>query len=191
MGATGISADCPVELITFLVRNGADPDNFSQLLGDESPIAKRLRLTYLKSMPLLGTGVLSALATSFKRIAVPADLRKLDRLTRAIARSWWAQHDEESINSMPTKRRSLEAALRLHDTELGGCALHQALHSVEALQRVLFSTVVLHRYLNEDTGSMNLEEWVEVNAGIEKNGGNVPNALLEGIYQSVSVGKVF
>jgi len=38
---------------------------------------------------------------------------------------------------------------------------------------------------------MSLDEWFDVNAGIEKNGCNVENVLLENIYHSVSSGKSF
>jgi len=50
---------------------------------------------------------------------------------------------------------------------------------------------MLHKYLNEETRSMHLDEWVDVNAGIDRNGHNVPVVLLENIYHSVSRGKIF
>jgi len=100
------------------------------------------------------------------------------------------QHDEEFEDSR-SSQRSLDVALRLQKTEIGGHALQQALQSAEGFQRLLFSTVMLHKYLNEEACSMNLDEWFDVNAGIDKNGHNVPNVLLENVYHSVSSGKTF
>merc|ERR1719222_759385 len=71
--AVGVVRDYPVEINSFLVRVGADPVCIGDYLGEDYPIAQTLRLEFLNSLPLLGSGVVSALQTAFREMAVPAD----------------------------------------------------------------------------------------------------------------------
>merc|ERR1719162_518040 len=91
--ATGIVHDHPTDLTTFLLRYRADPGQLGDFLGEDFSLAQTLRLAFIHSVDLAGTGVVSALHKCFQLISAPPDLRKLDRIISAIAHLWWRTHD--------------------------------------------------------------------------------------------------
>ena len=93
--AIGIVRDFPVEINNFLVRLNADREKIGDYLSEEYPTAQTLRLEFLNSLPLLGTGVLTALQTVSHDLTLPRDWLKVDRLLRGVAHFWWKQHEEE------------------------------------------------------------------------------------------------
>lgn len=188
--AAGGVRDYPVEINSFLVRIGADPAQLGEFLGEDFPIAQTLRLEFLNSLPLLGTGVVAALETSFHEMAVPTGWIKVDRLTRGIAHFWWRQHEEE-LQECP--EGDLDAMRNLtclgSRGELAGLELQRLLLGSESLHRLMFSALMLHQWLSRGQ-KMSLRQWVQLNTGIEGNGNDVPMHVQNGIYKGITEGSV-
>mmetsp|Transcript_54459 Transcript_54459/g.100687 ORF Transcript_54459/g.100687 Transcript_54459/m.100687 type:complete len:740 (+) Transcript_54459:62-2281(+) len=176
--AAGIVRDYPVEINTFLSSTGADPVGIGEFLSEEFPIAQTLRLEFLNSLPLLGTGVVAALHVAFTGMAVPHDLLKVDRLCRGVAHFWWKQHEEKSGDKEVMVHSTARRA------EVSGLDLLQSILSTDTLQRLLFSTLMLHRWLKAGK-KMSLNQWIELNTGIEGLGNDVPVHVQSHIYTSV------
>eukprot|EP00929_Paragymnodinium_shiwhaense_P004142 TRINITY_DN10486_c0_g1_i2.p1 TRINITY_DN10486_c0_g1~~TRINITY_DN10486_c0_g1_i2.p1 ORF type:complete len:758 (+),score=162.32 TRINITY_DN10486_c0_g1_i2:181-2454(+) len=182
--------DYPVEINNFLIQSGADSANFGGFLGEEYPIAQTLRLEYLNSLPLVGTGVVSALETAFHDVSVPDDWLKTDRLTRGVAHFWWRQHAEELMDDAscrPPEGRN--ANIRDHTVEQGrgelsGLDLQRCLLGTDALHRLMFSTLMLYQWLKAGQ-TMSLNEWTQLNMGIETNGSDIPMHVQTAIYKVV------
>lgn len=195
--ALGVVRDFPVEINNFLVRVGGDPAKLGDYLSEEWPIAQTLRLEFLNSLPLLGTGVASALENALHEMAMPRDWLKVDRLTRGIAHFWWRQHEEEladrrentgSGGSGVLADPSSKAASSSPERELTGLELQRGLLGTDALHRLMFSTMMLHRWQAAGE-TMTLNEWTQLNSGIEGSGNDVPLHLQIGIYKVVSDGR--
>lgn len=190
--AVGAVRDYPVEMNNFLVRIGSDPRQFGCFLGEDFPIAQTMRLEYLNSLPLLGTGVVSALEVAFKDLAVPSDWVKVDRLTRGLAHFWWRQHEEElqerQEGEFDDEDYDLVVAAGGCDPELAGLQLQRLLLGTETLYRLLFSALMLHQWLTMGN-MMTLSEWSQLNTCIEGNGGDVPAQVQSGIYKAIAYGQ--
>ncbi|OLP89249.1 Adenylate cyclase [Symbiodinium microadriaticum] len=187
--AIGIVRDFPVEINNFLVRLNADREKIGDYLSEEYPTAQTLRLEFLNSLPLLGTGVLSALQTVSHDLTLPRDWMKVDRLLRGVAHFWWKQHEEE-IN----ERRNEGGASSFRDApddsgELIGLDLQRALLGTEGFHRLLFSTLMLYRWLR-DGHEMPLNTWVQLNAGIEGAGNDFPFHVQMAIHKAISSGEL-
>ena len=89
--ALGVVRDFPVEINNFLVRFGADQEKMGSYLSEDYPTAQTLRLEFLNSLALLGTGVCSALEAASRDLTLPDDWLKVDRLLRGVAHFWWKQ----------------------------------------------------------------------------------------------------
>lgn len=181
--AMGAVRDYPVEINNFLLRIGADPARFGEYLGEDFPIAQTLRLEFLNSLPLLGTGVVSALRVALHEVAMPRDWQKADRLTRGIAHFWWRQHEEELADrkseGKPPDLQGIGAR-----GELAGVELQRSLLGTDGLHRLMFSAWMLHRWLSAGH-QMSLNEWVQLNTGIEGSGCDVPIHVQTGIYKAM------
>jgi len=188
--AAGGVRDYPVEVNSFLVRIGAEPTQLGEFLGEDFPIAQTLRLEFLNSLPLLGTGVVAALETAFHEMAVPSGWVKADRLTRGVAHFWWRQHEEELQES---QEGGLDVLRNLQCVgtrgELAGLELQRLLLGSESLHRLMFSALMLHQWIKKGQ-RMTLSEWVQLNTGIEGNGNDVPMHVQRGIYQVISEGNI-
>lgn len=188
--AAGGVRDYPVEVNSFLVRIGAEPTQLGEFLGEDFPIAQTLRLEFLNSLPLLGTGVVAALETAFHEMAVPGGWVKADRLTRGVAHFWWRQHEEELQES---QEGGLDVLRNLQCVgtrgELAGLELQRLLLGSESLHRLMFSALMLHQWIKKGQ-RMTLSEWVQLNTGIEGNGNDVPMHVQRGIYQVISEGNI-
>lgn len=190
--AVGVVRDYPVEINNFLVRVGADPVGLGEFLGEEFPISQTLRLEFLNSLPLLGTGVVSALETAFGEMALPTDWQKVDRLTRGVAHFWWRQHEEE-IAERKTADCGTGASQDLQSLgargELAGLELQRSLLGTDGLHRLMYSTLMLRRWLQAGN-QMTLNEWVQLNTGIEGSGNDVPMHVQTGIYKAIADGSL-
>mmetsp|Transcript_40775 Transcript_40775/g.75831 ORF Transcript_40775/g.75831 Transcript_40775/m.75831 type:complete len:705 (+) Transcript_40775:115-2229(+) len=190
--AAGCVRDYPVEINSFLVRASADPVNLGDFLGEDCPIAQTLRLEFLNSLPLLGTGVVVALITAFHEMAVPDNWLKVDRLTRGIAHFWWRQHDEEVAGGNADGATELMGALQgtLGAREkVAGLELQRLLLGTETLHRLMFSTLMLNRWMQLGQ-AMTLGEWVQLNSGIGADGNDVPVMVQTAIFRAISTGKI-
>jgi len=184
--AVGAVRDYPVEINSFLVRLGGSPRCLGEFLGEDFPIAQTLRLEFLNSLPLLGTGVVSALETAFQDIAVPGGWLKADHLVRGIAHFWWRQHADElrelgNVEDSDPTRSFRCVSLR---DEVSGLDLYRSILSTDTLHRLMFSTLMLNRRLQEGH-AMTLNQWIELNTGIEGVGNDVPVHVQSCIYKSV------
>jgi len=189
--SAGVVRDYPVEINHFLTSRQACPVKFGEYLGEPFPLAQNLRLEILNSMPFLGTGVVSALVLAFREFAVPADYLRCDRLVQGIAHFWWLQHEEElraREGEEPFAGAALEAAGALG--EVAGFELFRALQRDETLHGLMFSALMLHRWLAKGR-AMTLNEWTDMNADIEVGGGDVPMKLQTGIYHALAEGRRF
>mmetsp|Transcript_38590 Transcript_38590/g.110910 ORF Transcript_38590/g.110910 Transcript_38590/m.110910 type:complete len:758 (-) Transcript_38590:2-2275(-) len=191
--ATGAVRDYPVEINGFLTRVGCvDKERFGEYLGEDYSNSQTLRLEFFNSLPLLGTGVVSALQIALEDISMPSDWIKVDRLLRGIAHFWWRQHDEEAADrgsgesraplSKPSQGRRGAAY------ELRGLELHRCLLGTDVLHRLLFSALLLERHVAAGS-SMSLNEWVHLNMGIEAGGADVPVHVQTGIYRTIAEAK--
>lgn len=191
--AAGAVRDYPVEINSFLVRVGADPGRLGEFLGADFSLSQTLRLEFLNSLPLLGTGVVSALETAFHEMAVPNDWVKADRLTRGVAHFWWRQHEEdaqESSNAEPGGSTANRAAQGTGErSELVGFELQKCLLGTDALHRLMFSALKLYQWLTLGK-SMSVGEWTQLNTSIECNGNDVPMHVQTGIYKTLTEGRV-
>jgi len=178
--ALGIVRDYPVEINNFVVRTGIDPARFCDFLGEEYPIAQTLRLEFLNSLPLLWTGALSALQVLFTDLAIPKDWQKVDRLIRGCAHFWWRRHEEgqEKPHMVPRD------GIKTRRGEVTGLDLQKALIGVDSLHRLMFSSLMLYKWLRSGK-HMSLGSWVQLNMGIDSNGGDVPAFVQKGIYEAL------
>jgi len=158
-------------------------------LGEPLSVCPLIRFSFFDSLPLLNTGVISCLRTLFSALGIPEELQKLDRILWAVASVWWRKHRamKEAGRVGPTKRNSKGPA-----SELSGLELMQYLSGQEALYQLMLSTVLLHRRIwgganNMPTGPMDLQEWTELNEGIERQGeDNVPFHVQQKLYNDIT-----
>jgi len=209
--ATGAVHDHPTDLSAFVLKHGADPAQLGEFLGEDFSLAQTLRLAFIHSVDLKGTGIVSALVKSFRHIHAPPDLRKIDRLTSGIAHLWWRTHDEAEEDWDDADRRDeegLDWTMFVEDpnhvppdipenTEASGMELRRSFHSVEGFRRLMFSTVMLCWNLHAaprifpsaaSPRRLSRSEWLDLNMGIEADGGNVPVYVQKGIYQKINMG---
>lgn len=216
--AAGVVPDYPVNINRFLLKYGANSDQYGDFLGAEYSVSKTLCLEFLNSLPLLGTGLVAALRIAFSQTTVPRDWLHIDRLARGIAHFWWQQHvvDYEAAKLGRTRPAGGSPARRSNGPRLGGDAgapgqavavagsaaacepeaqpwvevsgfeLYRSLGSVEGLHMLLFSTMMLGRWL--DSGHhLTFNEWMHLNTGVD-GGSDVPAQVQTGIFTAVAAG---
>lgn len=181
--AAGVVRDNPIEIIGFLARIGANPTQFGEYLGEDFPISQTLRLAFLNSLPLLGTGVISALQAALREIAMPHDLVKVDRLVRGIAHFWWRSH-KEALQARSSEGEPIPVSPAGAAGELAGINLQRCLLGTDALHRLMFSTLMLFRWLREGH-RMSLNHWMQLNTGIEGSGSDIPIHVQTGIHAAI------
>jgi len=202
--ATGAVHDHPTDLSAFVLKHGADPAQLGEFLGEDFSLAQTLRLAFIHSVDLKGTGVVSALVKAFRHIRAPPDLRKIDRLSSGIAHLWWRTHDEQEDDPWEDGEKDDEGldwtmfcedpshvpADTPESTESIGMELRRSFHSVEGFRRLMFSSVMLCWNLHAaprifpsaaSPRRLSLSEWLDLNMGIEADGGNVPVHVQKGI----------
>jgi len=189
--AAGIVRDYPVEINQFLTKRQASPAKFGEYLGEPFPMAQNLRLEILNSISFLGTSLVAALEQSFQDFEPPRDVLRCNRLLADVAHFWWIQHEEEEQTRVGDdfSQGSTSRCTGCFQ-ELAGFDLYRLLRGHSTLHGLMFSTVMLHRWL-ERGETMTLNEWVAINANIELGGGDVSVKLLSGVFQAVVDGLKF
>merc|ERR1719440_825594 len=91
--STGAVRDFPIELSTFLLENDVSPVQVGEFLGEDYSLSQTLRLEFINSVRLTGTGVVSCLNKVFTRVRIPSDMQKINRLLESVAQIWWRQHE--------------------------------------------------------------------------------------------------
>lgn len=197
--ATGVVSDQPTELARFLRTAKACPVQLGSFLGEDFSMAQTLRLAFVHSVDLVGTGVLRALQKAFTDLKAPAEFSKVDRLSSAVAHLWWRTHspDEWDEGCLDEDEEAIEWTLYTEGTaesaadvvrEVAGAKLRRELKSLEGLRRLMFSTVMLAWSLHQSHKPMSLKSWLELNAGMEVDGTDMPGNVQRTIYNSVAAG---
>lgn len=181
--ATGAVRDYPIELSSFLMESKIDSAQVGELLGEDFSLSQTLRLEFINSVRLKGTGVVSCLAKVFKLIQIPSDMRKIDRLVEGIAQIWWRQHERiygKAPAQAPAQAPSAQSQSALKDgtlNEVEGLELMCCLTGHDMLYQLMFSSVLLHWSLYAPlppSQRITLTQWLSLNSSLEspdENGG--------------------
>mmetsp|Transcript_86641 Transcript_86641/g.223146 ORF Transcript_86641/g.223146 Transcript_86641/m.223146 type:complete len:763 (-) Transcript_86641:116-2404(-) len=168
--STGAVRDFPVELSSFLSENSVCLTQVGEFLGEDFSLSQTLRLEYINSVRLMGTGVVSCLAKVFKQFHIPSDMQKIDRLIDAIAQIWWRQHEQlKEKGGRPVHQpevRDLDSG-ELASREVEGQRLMANLKGYDAMHQIMFSAVMLHWNLYAPlppSQRVTPEKWLEMNA---------------------------
>mmetsp|Transcript_8021 Transcript_8021/g.14706 ORF Transcript_8021/g.14706 Transcript_8021/m.14706 type:complete len:880 (+) Transcript_8021:96-2735(+) len=90
--AVGLSSTYAEALMKLLQNNDVNRAQVGGFLGEALSLSFLIRLSLFDSLPLAGTGVISALRTVFKIFQLPSDFQKIDRLLHGVAQVWWRKH---------------------------------------------------------------------------------------------------
>mmetsp|Transcript_79749 Transcript_79749/g.215622 ORF Transcript_79749/g.215622 Transcript_79749/m.215622 type:complete len:762 (-) Transcript_79749:29-2314(-) len=168
--STGAVRDFPVELSGFLSEHTVSLTQVGEFLGEDFSLSQTLRLEYINSVRLMGTGVVSCLAKVFKQFHIPTDMQKIDRLIDGIAQIWWRQH--EQIRLKDTEPAEPLGNISSQETgEVEGLRLMRQLKNYDTLHRLMFAAVMLHWNLYAPlppSQRVTPERWMEMNADIEQ-----------------------
>eukprot|EP00929_Paragymnodinium_shiwhaense_P014466 TRINITY_DN122373_c0_g1_i1.p1 TRINITY_DN122373_c0_g1~~TRINITY_DN122373_c0_g1_i1.p1 ORF type:complete len:790 (-),score=158.54 TRINITY_DN122373_c0_g1_i1:249-2618(-) len=173
---TGIVRDYPIELSSFLMENNVSTQQVGEFLGEDFSLAQTLRLEFMNSMRLTGTGVVSCLLKVFKQFQIPSDFQKIDRLVDGVAQIWWRQH--EQVQDYP----HMVSCLGQEDVE--GISLMRLMSNYGTLHQLMFSTILLHWNLYAalpDSRRLSREDWLDLNGGILR--GEDQEELSEGLQR--------
>eukprot|EP00928_Gymnodinium_smaydae_P039338 TRINITY_DN26891_c0_g3_i1.p1 TRINITY_DN26891_c0_g3~~TRINITY_DN26891_c0_g3_i1.p1 ORF type:complete len:790 (+),score=155.53 TRINITY_DN26891_c0_g3_i1:160-2529(+) len=166
--ASGSVRDFPIEISAFLRTKGVSRQQIGAFLGEDFSLSSTLRLEFVNSIKMAGTGVVSSLEKVLADCQFPPDLLKIDRLLDAVAQIWWRQHDHLKAKGALSRDITVVAG---DEEEIKGAQLLGLVTSHGALQQLMFSTVLLHWNLYGPTASpaqrLSCEEWLELNEGIE------------------------
>jgi len=183
--AVGAVKDRPTDLTNLLLDQRTNPVQLGEFLGEELSIAETVRLAFMDAMELFGTGVVTALRKSFMNITAPQEFSKIDRLTTAIAHMWWRAHDMAELGFSSKDMKDMVDT----EYEIGGMRLRQQVSSVECLQRLMFSTVMLcwgihgaPDVINVAKDHLSLAGFIAMNRGIDVADADVPQEVQEGIF---------
>ncbi|CAE7373100.1 secG, partial [Symbiodinium necroappetens] len=164
--ATGCIRDFPVELSMFFSQPGISTEQVGQFLGEDFSLSQTLRLEFVNSLRLLGTGVVSCLAKVFKSFVMPTELLKIDRLVDGIAQIWWRQHEQLAKKEGETAYRG---GVGEDGAEVQGLELMHVAGSYDVLHQLMFSTVLLHWNLYAPlprSQRVTTEQWLQIGSGI-------------------------
>ena len=164
--ATGCIRDFPVELSMFFSQPGISTEQVGQFLGEDFSLSQTLRLEFVNSLRLLGTGVVSCLAKVFKSFVMPTELLKIDRLVDGIAQIWWRQHEQLAKKEGETAYRG---GVGEDGGEVQGLELMHVAGSYDVLHQLMFSTVLLHWNLYAPlprSQRVTTEQWLQIGSGI-------------------------
>lgn len=191
--ATGAVRDFPVELSSFLSEQPVCLAQIGEYLGEDFSLSQTLRLEYVNSVRLLGTGIVACLSKVFQHLRIPSDMQKIDRLLDGVAQIWWRQHEQ-----IRDKETALKDSPEKESGEVEGLVLMGLLRNHDTLHRLLFSTVMLHWNLYAPlpaTQKITLEMWHQMNADIETASGpkGISNPAWENIQRQVhrEIGRCF
>lgn len=166
--ATGCVRDYPVELSIFLAEHKLKTQ-VGEFLGEDFSLSQTLRLEFLNSVRLVGTGVVSALAKVFQNFQIPSDLHKLNRLLEGTAQIWWRQHEQarDAAHSLPVAE--VDGENGDEGPEIGGLELMQILGDHDLLHQLMMSVIFLHWSLYAPLPPSRRTtrlQWVQINTGI-------------------------
>lgn len=204
---TGIVDSYTGAMRIFLQQGGACRVKLGSFLGEAFSLCTLIRFSVFDAMPLLNTGVLSALCRAFSVFQLPEDLQKIDRLVRGLAHVWWRKHKSHAesleagrLNDAGSSRRTIQKPdaggedpeSPDDEPEFVGLELKQYLASSEAFCQLMLSTVLLHWQVH-DNGSgpgkpLDFNEWVQLNRGIELGGTDIPEHVQRRVYRVVCRG---
>jgi hypothetical protein len=162
--STGSVRDFPIELSTFLLENDVSPVQVGEFLGEDFSLAQTLRLEFINSVRLTGTGVVSCMAKVFDRVHIPSDMRKIDRLLEGVAQIWWRQH--ERLQDYP---QHIQGDQDNDGGEVEGLQLMRLMPNHSTLHQLMFSTVLLHWSLYAPlppSQRIKVAQWLDMNAGL-------------------------
>mmetsp|Transcript_73396 Transcript_73396/g.212607 ORF Transcript_73396/g.212607 Transcript_73396/m.212607 type:complete len:584 (+) Transcript_73396:137-1888(+) len=164
--STGAVRDFPVELSNFLAENPVSLTQVGEYLGEDFSLSQTLRLEYINSVRLLGTGVVSCLAKVFKHFTIPSEMQKIDRLIDGVAQIWWRQH--ESSKEKGSGPDDFDKPFEDEMVEVEGLTLMKHMGSHDNLHQLMFSAVMLHWNLYAPlppSQRVTKEQWLEMSAG--------------------------
>jgi len=208
--ATGLSCSYAEALLRLLHRPNANRAQVGGFLGEALSLSFLTRLSLFDSVDLQNTGVVSALRNVFRVFQLPEDFQKTNRLLLGLAQVWWRKHKQDDSQDDvldcvtdldPLSRVSELAAARpdgarstfgydsQSSEETVGSVLKGNLSNMEALSQLMFSTVLLHRFVHGD-GNVKRREfsvttWMSLNKGLGYRGGDIPASIQRQIYQEV------
>lgn len=169
--STGTVRDFPVELSTFLTEHGVSPKQVGEFLGEDFSLAQTLRLEYINSVRLIGTGVVSCLAKVCKQFTLPTDMHKIDRIIDGVAQIWWRQHEHFSL-------KDADKGGEEEGDEVEGLRLMKQIGSYDVLHQLMFSAIMLHWNLYAPlppSQRVTPEKWLEINEGMGVSGSSGPD----------------
>lgn len=161
--ATGAVRDFPIELSTFLLENKVSRVQVGEFLGEDFSLSQTLRLEFVNSVRLTGTGVVSSLQKVFKQLHIPTDMQKIDRLLEGVAQIWWRQH--ERLKDYPHHVVCEDSG---DDAEYEGLRLMKMLTNYGVLHQLMFSAVLLHWSLYAPmppSQHILMKQWLEMTEG--------------------------
>jgi len=176
--ATGCVKDFPVEISNYLSENPVSPAMVGEFLGEDFSLSLTLRLEYMNSVRVIGTGIVACLSKVFERFKIPSDMHKIDRLVDAAAQIWWRQHEQ-----IKDKTVVVPDGLSVSDSgEVEGLSLMKHLGEHSVLHQLMLSTVLLHWNLYAPlppSQRISVARWIDLNAGIAdtKGGLNDPTRV--------------
>lgn len=195
---TGLAVNYTRAMKKILRQGGASRRHAGSFLGSTLSVCPVVRLGVFDAIPLLGTGVVHALALSFQAMQMPEDMQKIDRLLRGLSLVWWKKHQEAKESKDGTATPVQAKPLADCADEIKGFDLMQYLTTWEVLFQLMLSTVLLHWFLHgrashssgSSTGSydaskkrdMFLKSWMQINRGIETSGSDIPEVVQHPIY---------
>ena len=152
----------------FFSQPGISTEQVGQFLGEDFSLSQTLRLEFVNSLRLLGTGVVSCLAKVFKAFVMPTELLKIDRLVDGIAQIWWRQH-EQLAKKEGEATAMYRGGVGEEGAEVQGLELMHAAGSYDVLHQLMFSTVLLHWNLYAPlprSQRVTTEQWLQIGSGI-------------------------
>jgi len=198
--ASGCVRDYPMNLVNFLRQNSLNSLQVGTFLGEDFSLSKILRMEFINSLGLCGSGVISSLTRTFSCCGVPQSLQKIDRIIGSLSEVWWRQHgqhrpaasthdeacdDGENLSNAA----SSSSAVAQDRGELCGTRLKCYLPSANALHQLLFSSMMLRWSLHSPVPqpeSITRERWAELNRGIGCNGADLAAVVLDPIFKELS-----
>jgi len=189
--SSGAVRDFPVELSNFLAEHAVSLMRVGEYLGEDFSLSQTLRLEYINSVRLMGTGVVSCLAKVFKQFQIPSEMQKIDRLIDGVAQIWWRQH--ESLREKASAMEDEDSDPFGDDSiEVEGLTLMKHLRSHDNLHQLMFSAVMLHWNLYAplpQSQRVTKDHWLRMNAGCLHSAGTdsdaAPHAALRHICVAV------
>ncbi|CAE7255009.1 MET3 [Symbiodinium natans] len=144
--ATGVVHDHPTDLSAFLIENKVNPSQLGEFMGEDFSLAQTLRLAFVHTMDLAGTGVVGALRKVFSYMRPPTELSKIDRITAAAAHLWWRTHDLDDAQPYLGMQEADEALEWTLFSEAAAYAshLHDFLLLWRKMPRVMLPLVSVH-----------------------------------------------